>query len=73
MIKVTLSQGNTKTIPMLRSHKIREYKDLNEFRIPFFGFKNLRLDIIGKEFDKSMSKNSFNYRKLMETYFEPYE
>jgi hypothetical protein len=73
MIKVTLSQGNTKTIPMLRSYKIREYKDLNEFRIPFFVFKNLRLDTIGKEFDSSMTKNTNGYRKLMETYFEPYD
>ena len=73
MIKVTLSQGNTKTIPNIRSYKLREYRELNEFRIPLFGFKNLRLDTIEKEFDSSMSKNSFNYRKLMETYFEPYE
>ncbi len=73
MIKVTLSQGNTKTIPNIRSYKLREYRELNEFRIPFFGFKNLRLDTLEKDFDKSMSKNSFNYRKLMETYFEPYE
>jgi hypothetical protein len=73
MIKVTLSQGNTKTIPMLRSYKIREYRDLNKFRIPFFGFKNLRLDTIGKEFDSSMTKNTNGFRKLMETYFEPYE
>ena len=73
MIKVTLSQGNSKTIPNIRSYRIRQYKDLNEFRIPLFGFKNLRLDTIGKEFDSSMKINSFNYRKLMETYFEPYE
>ena len=73
MIKVTLAQSNSKTIPNIRSYKIREYKDLNEFRIPLFGFKNLRLDTIGKEFDSSMKINSFNYRKLMETYFEVYE
>jgi hypothetical protein len=73
MIKVTLSQNNTKTIPMLRSYKVREYRDLNEFRIPLFGFKNLRLDIIGKQFDSSMTKNTNSYRKLMETYFEPYD
>jgi hypothetical protein len=73
MIKVTLSQGNTKTIPIVRSYRIREYKELNEFRINFFGSKTQRLDNIGKEFDKSMSRNSYNYRKLMETYFEPYE
>jgi hypothetical protein len=73
MIKVTLAQSNSKTIPMLRSYRIREYKDLNEFRINFFGSKTQRLDNIGKEFDSSMKINSFNYRKLMETYFEPYE
>ena len=73
MIKVTLSQSNSKTIPNIRSYRIREYKELNEFRLPLFGFKNLRLDTIGKEFDSSMKINSFNYRKLMETYFEPYE
>jgi hypothetical protein len=73
MIKVTLAQNNSKTIPSIRSYKIREYKELNEFRIPLFGFKNLRLNTIGKEFDKSMSENSYNYRKLMETYFEPYD
>ena len=73
MIKVTLAQSNSKTIPNIRSYRIREYKELNEFRLPLFGFKNLRLDTIGKEFDSSMKINSFNYRKLMETYFEPYE
>ena len=73
MIKVTLAQNNSKTIPTIRSYKIRDYKELNEFRIPFFGFKNLRLDTIGKEFDTSMKNNSYNYRKLMETYFEPYD
>jgi hypothetical protein len=73
MIKVTLAQSNSKTIQNIRSYKIREYKDLNEFRIPLFGFKNIRLDTIGKEFDSSMKNNSYNYRKLMETYFEPYE
>jgi len=73
MIKVTLAEIKTKTIPIVRSYRIREYKELNEFRINFFGSKTQRLDNIEKEFDKSMSKNSFNYRKLMETYFEPYE
>lgn len=72
MIKVTLSEGNAKTSQ--QRYRMRKNID-NEFvRLPYFLSKNHRLYIIDA-FNKSDSfnENSFNYRKLMQTYFEEFD
>ena len=72
MIKVTISAGVAKTNQ--QRYRMRKNID-NEFvRLPYFLSKNQRLYIIDA-FNKSDSfiQNSFNYRKLMQTYFEEFD
>ena len=72
MIKITLCARDSKTTPYGRGYRLRNTR---EFEDRFFLYiSNIkRLDIVGKEYDDSMKKNSFNYRKIMDTFFEPYD
>lgn len=71
-VKVTLCSRDTKTTTSARAYRLRNQRDLNE-RFLFY-FSNVgRLDTITRQFDSSMTKNAHGYRKLMDTYFEPYD
>ena len=71
-VKVTLCARDTKTTASARAYRLRNHRDLNErFYIYFSNIR--RLDIITREFDSSMTENTNGYRKLIETYFEPYD
>ena len=68
-VKVTLCARDTKTTASARAYRLRNDRDLNE-RFIFFYSNSRRLDMITREFDSSMTKNTYGYRKLIETYFE---
>ena len=71
-VKVTLCARDTKTTVSARAYRLRNQRDLNE-RFLFY-FSNVgRLDSITRQFDSSMTQNAYGYRKLIETYFEPYD
>lgn len=70
--KVTLCARDTKTTVSQRIYRLRNHRDLNE-RFSFYYTNSRRLDIITREFDSSMTQNTNGYRKLIDTYFEPYD
>jgi hypothetical protein len=72
MIKVSLLGMKTKTIPVMR-HVLKNPKELNEFRIPLFVVSSNRMNHLEKDFNDTIHNNANNYRKLMYTYFEPYD
>jgi hypothetical protein len=72
MIKVSLLGMKTKTIPVMR-HVLKNPKDLNEFRIPLFVVSANRMNHLEKDFNDTIHNNANSYRKLMHTYFEPYD
>jgi hypothetical protein len=72
MIKVSILGMKTKTIPVMR-YLIKNSKELNEFRIPLLVFKDNRMNHLEKDFNDTIHNNSNNYRKIMHTYFEPYD
>ena len=72
MIKVTALGNKTKTIPVMR-YILRNSKELNEFRIPLFVVNANRMNHLERDLDDTMHNNTNNYRKIMHTYFEPYD
>jgi hypothetical protein len=72
MIKVSLLRMKTKTIPVMR-HALKNIKDLNEFRIPLFVVNANRMNHLERDFNERIHNNTNNYRKIMHTYFEPYD
>ena len=72
MIKVSLLGMKTKTIPVMR-HVLKNPKELNEFRIPLFAVSANRMNHLERDFNETIHNNSNNYRKIMHTYFEPYD
>jgi hypothetical protein len=72
MIKVSLLGIKTKTIPVMR-HVLKNPKELNEFRIPLFVVNANRMNHLEKDFNQAIYNNTNNYRKIMYTYFEPYD
>lgn len=71
-VKVTLCARDTKTTTSARTYRLRNQRDLNEKFLFYFSNTN-RLNNITREFDSSMNINTNGYRKLIETYFEPYD
>jgi hypothetical protein len=72
MTKITLLGMKSKTIPVMR-YALKNIKELNEFRIPLFVVSSNRMNHLEKDFDDTINNNANNYRKLMHTYFEPYD
>ena len=72
MIKVSLLGMKSKTIPVIR-YLLKNPKELNEFRIPLFVINANRMNHLERDFDDTINNNTNNYRKLMYTYFEPYD
>jgi hypothetical protein len=72
MIKVTLLGLKSKTIPVMR-YLIKNSKESNEFRIPLLVIKDNRLNKLERDFKDTIHNNTNNYRKIMHTYFEPYD
>lgn len=68
-VKVTLCARDTKTTASARAYRLRNFRDLNE-RFTFLYPNSRRLDMITREFDSSMTQNTYGYRKLIESYFE---
>jgi hypothetical protein len=71
-VKVTLCARDTKTTVSARIYRLRNQRDLNE-RFLFYYSNIGRLDTIKKEFASSINQNTNGYRKLIDTYFEPYD
>ena len=71
-VKVTLCSRDTKTTTSARAYRLRNQRNLDE-RFLFYYSSIGRLDTITKQFDSSVTKNAHGYRKLMDTYFEPYD
>jgi hypothetical protein len=72
MTKVSLLGRNSKTIPTQR-YALKSSKELNEFRFPLFLLKHHRINNIERDLDDTMRHHTNNYRKIMNTYFEPYD
>ena len=72
MTKVSLLGRNSKTIPTLR-YILKNSKELNEFRIPLFVINANRMNHLERDLDSTIVNNTNNYRKIMHTYFEPYD
>jgi hypothetical protein len=68
-VKVTLCARDTKTTASARAYRLRHFRDSNE-RFSVVYSNSRRLDSITREFDSSMTQNTYGYRKLIETYFE---
>ena len=62
----------TKTIPVMR-HALKNIKELNEFRIPLLVIKDNRMNNLERDFNETIYNNTNSYRKIMHTYFEPYD
>jgi hypothetical protein len=72
MIKVSLLGMKSKTIPVMR-YALKSIKDLNEFRIPLLVIKDNRMNKLERNFEDTIHNNTNSYRKIMHTYFEPYD
>jgi hypothetical protein len=72
MTKVTLLGMKSKTIPVMR-YLLKDSKESNEFRIPLFVVSANRMNNLERDLDETIDNNTNNYRKLMHTYFEPYD
>ena len=72
MIKVTALGNKSKTLSVMR-YILRNSKELNEFRIPLYFDKENRMYHLGKDFESAYKINTNNYRKMINTYFEPYD
>jgi hypothetical protein len=72
MIKVTALGNKSKTIPVMR-YILRNSKELNEFRIPLFIVNADRMNHLERDFEDTIKNNTNNHRKMINTYFEPYD
>jgi hypothetical protein len=72
MTKVSLLGMKSKTIPVMR-YLLKDSKESNEFRIPLFVVSANRMNNLERDLDETIDNNTNNYRKLMHTYFEPYD
>jgi len=72
MTKVTLLGMKSKTIPVMR-YLLKDSKNINEFRIPLFVVSANRMNHLERDLDDTMRHHTNNYRKIMNTYFEPYD
>ena len=72
MTKVTLLGMKSKTIPVMR-YLLKDSKNINEFRIPLFVVSANRMNHLERDLDDTMRHHTNNYRKIMHTYFEPYD
>lgn len=72
MTKVSLLGRNSKTIPTQR-YALKNSKEINEFRIPLFVVSSNRMNHLERDLDSTIVNNTNNYRKIMNTYFEPYD
>jgi hypothetical protein len=72
MIKVTALGNKSKTIPVMR-YILRNSKELNEFRISLYFDKEIRMHNLDRKFGITIKNNTNNHRKIMHTYFEPYD
>ena len=72
MIKVSILGMKTKTIPVMR-YLLKDSKQINELRIPLFVVNANRMNHLERDLDDTINNNTNNYRKIMHTYFEPYD
>jgi hypothetical protein len=72
MTKVSLLGRKSKTIPAMR-YLLKDSKQINEFRIPLFVVNANRMNNLERDLDDTINNNTNNYRKIMHTYFEPYD
>jgi hypothetical protein len=72
MTKVSLIGRNSKTIPTQR-YALKNSKESNEFRFHLFVVKETRMNHLERDLDSTILNNTNNYRKIMYTYFEPYD
>jgi hypothetical protein len=72
MTKVTLLGMKSKTIPAMR-YLLKHSKESNEIRIPLLFVSANRMNHLERDLDDAMHNNTNNYRKIMHTYFEPYD
>jgi hypothetical protein len=72
MTKVTLLGMKSKTIPVMR-YLLKDSKESNELRFHLFVVKETRMNHLERDLDDTMHNNANNYRKIMHTYFEPYD
>ncbi len=72
MTKVSLLGMKSKTIPAMR-YLLKHSKELNEFRIPLFVVNANRMNHLERDLDDTINNNTNNYRKMINTYFEPYD
>ena len=72
MTKVSLLGMKSKTIPAMR-YLLKHSKESNEFRIPLLFVSANRMNHLERDLDDTMHNNANNYRKIMHTYFEPYD
>jgi hypothetical protein len=54
-------------------HALKNIKELNEFRIPLLVIKDNRMNNLERDFNETIYNNTNSYRKIMHTYFEPYD
>ena len=72
MTKVSLLGRNSKTIPN-QMYALKDSKELNEFRFHLFLTKENKMSYLERDLDSTIVNNTNNYRKIMHTYFEPYD
>ena len=72
MTKVSLLGMKSKTIPVMR-YLLKDSKESNEFRIPLLFVSANRMNHLERDLDDTMRHHTNNYRKIMNTYFEPYD
>jgi hypothetical protein len=70
MTKVSLLGKKSNNIPTQR-YALKNSKEINEFRFPLFLLKHHRINNLEKDLVDSMRNHTNNYRKIMNTYFEP--
>ena len=74
MIKVSLLGRNTKTNPVSRIYRLNSKREeLTQIKYPLLNFKLGRLNHLERDFEETIDNNTNNYRKIMYTYFEPYD
>ena len=72
MTKVSLLGRNSKTIPTQR-YGLKNSKELNDFRFHLFLTKENKMSYLERDLDSTIVNNTNNYRKIMHTYFEPFD
>lgn len=72
MTRVSFIGRVSKTIQTSR-YILKNPKELNHFRIPLLIAKENRMNHLERQLDSTIVNNTNNYRKIMHTYFEPYD